>query len=164
MKITSAGPDSPIYKQGWRTASLPGRNPSSVSKQGARRPFRIVQVNDEPSVLEAFGILLRSWLPDITMLSVDNAPAALEEVSRTEPDLLITDDKMPGMSGEELCRRLIERKVAYPVIVNSPWEPTEQWVRELAGRGLKMSFLPLPFTIEGFRNALKDAGFEIPRD
>jgi len=125
-------------------------------------PLRIVQVNDEPSVLKLFGILLRKWFPDATLLSFDNGAPALEEISRTEPDLLITDDKMPHMSGEELCRRLLERKVSYPIIVNSPWKPTEEWVREFAWRGLQVSFFPLPCSIEGLRNALTVFGFAIP--
>jgi CheY-like chemotaxis protein len=92
-------------------------------------------VNDEPAVLESFDIIIRRWFSDVTMLLFTNSAAALEELSQRDPDLLITDDTMPGMSGQELCRRLFERQVAYPIIVDSAWEPTEQWVREFANRG-----------------------------
>jgi Response regulator containing a CheY-like receiver domain and an HTH DNA-binding domain len=128
------------------------------------RPLRIVMVNDETYVLESFGLVIRGWFPNATVLSFSNGAMALEELSQTEPDLLITDDRMPVMSGGELCERLLDREVTYPIIVNSPWEPTEQWVRELAGQGLNVFFLPVPCDVESLRKAVEAAGFEIPRD
>lgn len=129
------------------------------------RPLRIVMVNDETCVNETFDIVIRQWwFPDATVLSFDNAAAALEELSQTPPDLLITDDKMAGMNGEELCRRLLDKKVTYPIIVDSPWEPTEQWVREFAGRGLNVSFLPLPFDVASLRTLLETVGLNVPRE
>jgi len=44
--------------------------------------------------------------------------------------------------------------------VDSAWEPTEQWVRELANQGLNVSFLPLPFDVASLRN-LVEAALEI---
>ena len=127
------------------------------------RPLRIIQVNDEAGVSGGFAFLIRSWLPDATLLSFSSAADALEELSQTEPDLLITDDTMPGMRGSELCQRLLDRKVTYPIVVNSAWEPTENWVRELASRGLNVFFLSLPYSLESLRKVLEAAGLQIPR-
>ncbi|MGA3283404.1 MAG: response regulator [Verrucomicrobiota bacterium] len=90
------------------------------------RPLKIVMVNDEEGVLRSFELVIQRWFKDVTMLFFDNGAAALDELLRTDPDLLITDDTMPVMSGGELCQRLFERRVTYPIIVDSAWEPTEQ--------------------------------------
>jgi CheY-like chemotaxis protein len=133
----------------------------SVIPSRKTRPLRIVMVNDENGVLESFGTILRWWFKDATILSFNNGAEALKELSQTEPDLLITDDRMPVMHGSELCERLLEWEVTYPIIVDSAWEPTEQWVREFADQGLNVFFLPLPFLIENLRKVLETAGLKI---
>jgi DNA-binding NtrC family response regulator len=127
------------------------------------RPLRIVQVNDETGINESFAIVIRGFWPDATVLSFDNAVAALEELSQTDPDLLITDDAMAGICVSELCQRLLDRKVTYPIIVNSSWGQTEQWVREFANQGLNVSFLPLPCDVTSLRD-LVEACLKTPRD
>lgn len=127
------------------------------------RPLRIVMVNDERCVLESLDVMIRFWLKDVTVLMFDNAADALVELSRTDPELLITDDKMANMDGKELCHRLLGRKVRYPVVVVSPWAPTEEWVREFATRGLNVSFLVQPFDFSTFRDAVA-ASLNIPPD
>jgi DNA-binding NtrC family response regulator len=126
---------------------------------------RIVIVNDEPSPLKAIALVIGWWFKDVTVLTLSNAYDALEELSLTDPDLLITDDRMPGMNGEGLCRRLLDRKVKYPIIVDSPWAPTEEWVRELALRGLNVSFLALPFCYSDLKRLIEDGlKLEIQRE
>ncbi len=62
---------------------------------------RIVVVDDEPGV----GAAIRDLLPadDFAVESPGDARAALPELLRTAPDLVILDVNMPGMSGWELC-------------------------------------------------------------
>jgi TPR repeat protein len=121
------------------------------------RPLRIVMVNDEDCVLRSFEVIIRLWFKDVTMLFFENGATALEELLRADPDLLITDDRMAVMSGGELCQRLLDRQVTYPIIVDSAWEPTEQWVRELADRGLNVSFLPVPCDAESIVKSVETA-------
>lgn len=120
-------------------------------------PLRIVMVNDESPVLMIFDTIIRRWFSDITTLLFTNSAAALVELSRRDPDLLITDDIMPGMSGQELCQRLFERQVKYPIIVDSSWNSTEQWVRDMANRGLNVSFMAIPCNIEVILAAVETA-------
>jgi DNA-binding NtrC family response regulator len=124
------------------------------------RSLRIVMVNDEPGVLKTFEVVISRWFKDVTILSFENGAAALEELLKTDPDLLITDERMPVMSGPELCQRLFDKQVTYPIIVDSAWEPreqTEQWVREFANRGLNVSYLPVPCDVETILRAVETA-------
>ncbi len=117
-------------------------------------PPTILVVNDEPSVLEAIDFILRQWLSAATLVSLQNSQTAWLVLSRLNPDLLIIDDRMPGISGQEICRRLLTKGFRYPIIVHSAWEPTEQWVRDYGSQGLSVRFLPCPFQINEFQHAV----------
>jgi two-component system OmpR family response regulator len=121
-------------------------------------------VNDEPTVLDAFAIILQGWFKDATIITFCSGADALKDLSQTDPDLLITDDLMPRMRGSELCQRLLDRKAVYPIVVTSPFEPTEQWVRELASRGLKTFFLPQPCSLDDLQKVLETTGLTIRRE
>ena len=119
------------------------------------RPLRIVVVDDEDWLIKMFTVLLRDWFnQNVTLLTFLDSSEAWEELSQADPDLLITRDRMPGLSGEEICQRLLKRSATFPIIVTGGWHPTEQWVREYASRGLNIAFLLSPFTVEQFNQEL----------
>jgi len=62
---------------------------------------RIVVVDDEPGVGTAIRDLLAT--EDYAVEAPGDARAALPELIRAAPDLVILDVNMPGMSGWELC-------------------------------------------------------------
>ena len=62
---------------------------------------RIVVVDDEPSVGTAIRDLLAE--EEYAVEAPGDARAALPELLRAAPDLVILDVNMPGMSGWELC-------------------------------------------------------------
>lgn len=119
------------------------------------RPLRIVMVNHETLISQCFDIVIRHWFKDVTVLMFDKAVDALAELSRTEPDLLITYDLMPEMSGRDVCRLLLDKGVRYPIIALSTYSPTKEWVRELSTRGLNVSYLPCPCTTTELRTQIE---------
>jgi CheY-like chemotaxis protein len=52
-----------------------------------------------------------------------SAVQALEAFEQEEFDLLVTDFRMPGMSGLELARTIRGRNAQFPIIVMSAYEP-----------------------------------------
>lgn len=138
--------------------NLPAHEPAVIERT---QPLRIVVVNDNPPVLKAVEAMVRHWSKDVTLLLLQDNSAAWEELLRTDPDLLWWVVSAPLLRGKEMVQRLMDRKVTYPIIVTSAWEPDELWVREFASRGLSVWFLPMPFTAQDFRRLL-EGGLKIP--
>jgi len=75
-----------------------------MSASGAARRGRILVVDDQRANVEMLAELLRSrgYLVD----GVYDGEAALQKVAEMQPDLVISDIRMPGMDGYELTQRL----------------------------------------------------------
>jgi len=69
-----------------------------------RRPARVLVVDDNPDLARVMSELLSSAGYDV--ISLTDAEAALIEIRRQVPDLVLSDVIMPGLSGFELCRQL----------------------------------------------------------
>ena len=68
------------------------------------RRSRVLVVDDAESIRTLFQRLLTSDGHDV--ISVADGAAALDAVSREQPDIILLDVKMPAMDGLEVCRRL----------------------------------------------------------
>lgn len=93
---------------------------------------------------------------NVSVKSFLNGSEAWQALRRENPDILITMDKMQGLSGEELVERLTEKRVQYPIIVTSGWPPTQEWVKKYASANSQITFLNIPFTNEQFHKTLAD--------
>src|SRR5687768_11581201 len=72
-------------------------------------------IDDDETARHSLAFLLDC--ADIDVRSYDSAVAFLDAVPTLEPGCIITDVRMPGMSGVELVKRLKTMGVAEPVIV-----------------------------------------------
>ncbi len=69
---------------------------------------RILFVDDEPFVLEALGRLLREFRDQWEIHFAEDGLDALKKVAEIQPDMIISDVRMPEMSGLELLEKLQE--------------------------------------------------------
>jgi CheY-like chemotaxis protein len=65
---------------------------------------RVLVVEDEPAIRALIAACLENG--DCAVDAVADGNVALESVSRATPDLILLDVGLPGMSGDELLRRL----------------------------------------------------------
>jgi len=72
-------------------------------------------IDDDEALRDSLAFLLRTARLDV--LSYPSAAAFLEALPDANLSCVITDVRMPGMSGIDLLRRLRERKISVPVIV-----------------------------------------------
>jgi class 3 adenylate cyclase/CheY-like chemotaxis protein len=75
-----------------------------MAASGAGRRGRILVVDDQRANVEMLCELLRSRGYEVT--AAYDGEEALRRVAETNPDVVISDIRMPGMDGYELCQRL----------------------------------------------------------
>jgi CheY-like chemotaxis protein len=88
---------------------------STSLKPTEEKSLKVLTVDDDPGVRELIEDFLKARGYDV--YAVGSGEAALEEIRRDRPDLLILDLMMPGMNGMEVLRRLREEGEELPVIV-----------------------------------------------
>lgn len=76
---------------------------------------RILVIEDDPYAREALTLLLDYYGYDVTAASNGNDGLAL--VTELAPDLVVTDWRMPGLSGLALCTALRQRRGTMPIVV-----------------------------------------------
>ena len=76
----------------------------------------VLVVEDEPRIVEFLVENLRA--DDYSVLTAGTAEEAIELLAQSQPDLMLLDVVLPGMSGIDLCRR-----VRGGDGINEPWDP-----------------------------------------
>jgi two-component system KDP operon response regulator KdpE len=77
---------------------------------------RVLVVEDEPQMLRSLRLILTGHGYDV--VAAPTGEAAIEEVARRLPDVILLDLMLPGIDGLEVCRSVRERS-SVPIIVLS---------------------------------------------
>jgi two-component system, OmpR family, response regulator len=92
----------------------------------------ILVADDEPHVIRVLKVALER--EGYVVATAANGEAALQEIHRQAPDLLISDIQMPRLSGEELCARiateLVERRFPIIVMTSMTFVNEAHWSRQ----------------------------------
>ena len=108
------------------------------------RALNVWVVDDDQSVRWVLEKALRQ--ADMEARSFERAEHLLDAIERDEPDVLITDVRMPGMSGITLLERLRARSPQLPIIVITAHSDLQNAVA--AYKGGAFEYLPKPFDID----------------
>ena len=79
-------------------------------------PHRILVVDDEPALCELLARILRAEGYEVVKACDGLAGWDLVAGSAESFDLVVTDSRMPGMSGTEFIHRLRERNPMLPIV------------------------------------------------
>jgi len=101
-------------------------------------------VDDDQSVRWVLEKALRQ--ADMTSRGFERAEHLLEAIEHETPDVLITDVRMPGMSGIDLLERLHDRSPNLPIIVITAHSDLDNAVAAYTGGAFE--YLPKPFDID----------------
>ncbi len=116
-------------------------------------PDRLLVVDDEPSMTEFLEILLAQEGYEVTTAS--SGEEGFKSYRQHEPDLILTDVKMPGMSGLDLIREIHALDPAIPIIAITAYASADDAIR--AVREGAYDYLSKPFQIEDLRIIIRNA-------
>lgn len=114
---------------------------------------RIVVVDDEVELTRTIGSVLRNEFGPERVRDTSDAREALGWVERERPAVLVTDVRMPEMSGLELITRTRELWGAVPIVVMTAYPSPE--VRSGANGG-SFTYLPKPFPLRALLDAVRE--------
>ena len=124
------------------------------------RSERILVVDDEPSLAELTQRILVRLGYDVVART---DPAEALELFEADPerfDLVITDQTMPGMTGELLAEKLMQVRPGVPVILCTGYSPATDPERA-RGKGVKgfvLKPIPIQELAHEVRRVLEEAG------
>jgi DNA-binding NarL/FixJ family response regulator len=87
-----------------------GIGPPRVSEGGCRQVVRVLIVDDHRLVADGLRLVLDEH-PDLEVVGIaGDGAAALDLAGTVRPDVVLTDYRLPGMTGAELAASLRERQ------------------------------------------------------
>lgn len=114
---------------------------------------KILIADDEPNVRYSFKKLLKD--EHLEVIEAANGVDALRMFSQKEPDLVVMDIEMPGMTGLEAIRRLKEINPRIPVIVVTAFGSSDRVIEAMKQGAYE--YLEKPFDIEKMRSVIREA-------
>jgi two-component system, NtrC family, response regulator AtoC len=125
----------------------------TMEQPEARARSRVLVVEDD----EETRLALSDALEDLghQVKSEPCAESALTALEHDDVDAVLTDVRMPGMGGIELCRRLSGDRPNVPVVVMTAYGDVDSAVGAL--RAGAFDFITKPFSVDGVAEVLDNA-------
>lgn len=122
-----------------------------LDEQISGKTYEIVLADDDPSILHSLNKFFSR--EGYRVLMAHNAQEALSIIKKRNPDLLILDVKMPGMSGIELIEELLNEGLKIPVIIMTAYSNifTPSDAEAIGAKG----YFQKPFDIEKMNDLVK---------
>lgn len=115
--------------------------------------YKILIVDDEPANLR---VLARLFRDDYEVLAAGSGAEALEVLQRHDIALLITDQRMPGMTGIELLKKTVSLRPVMVRIILTGYTEVEALV-EAINCGQVYRYVTKPWSNEELRLTVKRA-------
>ncbi len=110
-------------------------------------------IDDDEAVRDSLAFLLNS--AELTTRTYDSAATFLDRLGEIEPGCVVTDVRMPGMSGLELLQRLTDLQISLPVVVITGHGDVALAVEAMKGGAI--DFIEKPFDDDQILAALRTA-------
>lgn len=90
---------------------------------------KLVLIDDEEEIGGTLKALFSEMFKEVTFY--EDSQKALEEITKNEPSLIISDINMPGMSGDALVRQVRSRGILIPIVFLSGYVTREVYAMAL---------------------------------
>ena len=127
---------------------------------GIVRPVRILVVDDDEHIVRLNEVALRRFGYKVD--TAGDGDEAWKAFERESYDLLITDHKMPNVTGVELIKKVRSARLALPIIMATGVWPTDEmsyypWIQPV-------SVLLKPYGIQELLSSVRAALSSMPDD
>lgn len=122
----------------------PQQDTTAASPTPAARPQVILVVDDEPEIRSTLAGTLRRAMPHLRVLTAENAEEGLRILADHQVDLILSDHRMPGMSGIEFLVEARRRQPSAARVIMTAHPETDVVVRGINDAMLGR-FLTKPF-------------------
>ena len=123
------------------------------------RPLRVWLVDDDASIRWVLERALKSG--GMVPRNFESAESVLEALRGEAPDVLVTDIRMPGLSGLELVRKIHGTRPQLPIIVMTAHADLDNAVSAYESGAFE--YLPKPFDIDQVVELVKRAAQSVQR-
>lgn len=107
--------------------------------------MKVLYVEDESSLREEVTFILE--MENFQVETAENGKEGLERIESFKPDVVLTDNRMPQMTGEEMLVAIRQGEHKHiPVILLSAFS-TSEWVDRLTEKGAS-AYITKPFSID----------------
>ena len=106
--------------------------------------YHVWIIDDDPSIRWVLEKALKS--AEFQVSSFETANSALQQLESTQPNIIITDIRMPGMDGLEFLDIINEKYPHIPAIIMTAHSDLDSAVS--AYQGGAFEYLPKPFDID----------------
>lgn len=113
----------------------------------------VLIVDDERSMRDFLKILLEKNAHQVT--TADSGERALETLKKQNVDVIVTDIRMPGMSGIELLETVKEQSPELPVIMITAFATPDDAV--LAMKNGAFDYISKPFNVDEIKSVIESA-------
>ena len=114
----------------------------------------IIFVDDEASILDLYKEISESL--SVESLYAESAEDAWKLIQKREPQMVVTDYRMPGMNGAELLEMVRKKFPSTMRVIVSGYTDSETLVHSI-NEGHVYSFIQKPFTLDEITDMIQDA-------
>jgi len=125
------------------------KKPTGVVKLG-----RIMIVDDDSDQRVMIQMMLEKEGYE-TMLA-ENGLQFLEKIDKFDPNLVILDVMMPGLTTEEILKKLSSKKSKPKIILLTVVRYSEEALEEIFKKGNIVAYITKPFDLDDFMNAINE--------
>ena len=130
--------------------------PSRIPVSNLHLPRRrVIIVEDDQCLANLYALVIEKYFSRAQILKYTNGDDVWQELSKADPDLLITDVQHPGTDAWEMLKLLAAAKVTYPILMISGEIQPEVEYKNIHP-GLKLTMMSKPFYLKNFLKYLTD--------
>jgi DNA-binding response OmpR family regulator len=121
---------------------------------GDEKPGRVLIVDDDPDFRELLELMLRK--EGFQTAIAENGEDFLNKIDDFQPDLVTLDVMMPGLTTEEILKKLIKKKCKPKIILLTVVRYSEEALEDILKKGNIVAYIDKTFDLDDFIDTVNE--------